>query len=174
MARAIWKGSISFGLVSIPIEVHTAVRDHRPRFRCPTRKTTAGPVQRCVLTASRPGRISVRGRDIEGPFVVLTKEDFKTAAVEKTRTIDVIDFVKGERSTMILRTRIGLVPEAAQLCLATRGHPPVGPGIAVHSQDAHHLVLEVIGTDRLVDHAPPTSRREGVQSAQCQGRARRS
>jgi hypothetical protein len=35
-------------------------------------------------------------------------------------------------------------------------------------------VLEVIGTDRLVDHAPPTSRREGVQSAQCQGRARRS
>ena len=30
MARAIWKGSISFGLVSIPVELHTAVRDHRP------------------------------------------------------------------------------------------------------------------------------------------------
>ena len=33
MPRAIWKGSIAFGLVSIPVEVHTAVRDHRPRFR---------------------------------------------------------------------------------------------------------------------------------------------
>ena len=33
MPRALWKGSISFGLVNIPIELHTAVRDHRPRFR---------------------------------------------------------------------------------------------------------------------------------------------
>lgn len=29
MARALWKGSIAFGLVSIPVELHTAVRDHR-------------------------------------------------------------------------------------------------------------------------------------------------
>jgi DNA end-binding protein Ku len=33
MPRAIWKGSIAFGLVSIPVELHTAVRDHRPKFR---------------------------------------------------------------------------------------------------------------------------------------------
>ena len=33
MARALWKGAISFGLVNIPIELHTAVRDNRPRFR---------------------------------------------------------------------------------------------------------------------------------------------
>ena len=33
MARSLWKGSLSFGLVSIPIELHTAVRDHRPKFR---------------------------------------------------------------------------------------------------------------------------------------------
>ena len=33
MARAIWKGAISFGLVNIPIELHTAVRDTRPHFR---------------------------------------------------------------------------------------------------------------------------------------------
>ena len=33
MVRALWKGSISFGLVNIPIELHTAVRDHRPKFR---------------------------------------------------------------------------------------------------------------------------------------------
>jgi non-homologous end joining protein Ku len=33
VARAIWKGAISFGLVNIPIELHTAVRDTRPHFR---------------------------------------------------------------------------------------------------------------------------------------------
>jgi non-homologous end joining protein Ku len=33
MPRAILKGSISFGLVTIPVEVYTGVRDHRPRFR---------------------------------------------------------------------------------------------------------------------------------------------
>jgi DNA end-binding protein Ku len=33
MARSIWSGSLAFGLVNIPVEVHTAVRDHRPRVR---------------------------------------------------------------------------------------------------------------------------------------------
>ena len=33
MARAMWKGSIAFGLVNIPIELYSAVRDHRPQFR---------------------------------------------------------------------------------------------------------------------------------------------
>ena len=33
MARALWKGSVAFGLVTIPIELHTAVRNHRPKFR---------------------------------------------------------------------------------------------------------------------------------------------
>ena len=33
MARSIWKGSIAFGLVNIPVELFSAVRDHRPKFR---------------------------------------------------------------------------------------------------------------------------------------------
>ena len=33
MARAIWKGSLAFGLVNIPVELFSAVRDHRPKFR---------------------------------------------------------------------------------------------------------------------------------------------
>lgn len=32
-ARALWKGSIAFGLVNIPVALHKAVRDSRPRFR---------------------------------------------------------------------------------------------------------------------------------------------
>ena len=33
MARSIWKGSIAFGLVNIPVELYSATRDHRPKFR---------------------------------------------------------------------------------------------------------------------------------------------
>lgn len=31
--KALWKGSLTFGLVTVPVELHTAVRDHRPKFR---------------------------------------------------------------------------------------------------------------------------------------------
>src|SRR4051794_19526740 len=44
MARALWKGSIAFGLVNIPVELHTAVRDHRPRFRM-LHATDKSPIQ---------------------------------------------------------------------------------------------------------------------------------
>jgi DNA end-binding protein Ku len=50
MARAIWTGSLSFGLVNIPVEVHTAVRDHRPHFRMLHAKERPrdGPVKRLL------------------------------------------------------------------------------------------------------------------------------
>ena len=40
MARALWTGSLSFGLVTIPVEIHTAVKDKGPRFRRYGKKTT--------------------------------------------------------------------------------------------------------------------------------------
>jgi DNA end-binding protein Ku len=90
MPRALWKGSISFGLVNIPIELHTAVRNHRPRFRMLHVKDKS-PVRFervCLL---------VKVYEFEkGRFVVLTKEDFQAAAVEKTRTVDIIDFVRAD------------------------------------------------------------------------------
>src|SRR5882672_4928206 len=100
MARALWKGSISFGLVNIPIELHTAVRDHRPRFRMLHAKDKS-PVrfERVCIRDGHPVAWEdlVKGYEVEkGHFVVLTKDDFKAAAVEKTQTVDIIDFVKGE------------------------------------------------------------------------------
>jgi DNA end-binding protein Ku len=98
MARALWKGSISFGLVNIPIELHTAVRDHRPKFRMLHAKDKS-PVK-YERVCIRDGH-AVAWEDLvkgfeyaKGHFVTLTKEDFKAAAVEKTRTIDIIDFVE--------------------------------------------------------------------------------
>src|SRR5918912_2175086 len=100
MARALWKGSISFGLVNIPIELHTAVRNHRPKFRMLHAKDKS-PVkfERVCLRDGHPVAWEdlVKGYEYsKGRFVVMTKEDFQAAAVEKTRTIDIVDFVKAE------------------------------------------------------------------------------
>ena len=98
MARAIWTGSLSFGLVNIPIEVHTAVRDHRPHFRLLHAKDRS-PINFERVCQKDRKTVAwddlVKGYEYEkGRFVVLTKEDFETAAVEKTRRIDVLDFVE--------------------------------------------------------------------------------
>lgn len=97
MARAMWKGSLAFGLVNIPIELYSATRDHRPKFRLLHAKDEA-PVryERVCQTEGKPVGWDdlVKGYEYEkGHFVVLTKEDFKTAALEKTKTIDILDFV---------------------------------------------------------------------------------
>ena len=56
MPRSMWKGSIAFGLVNIPIELYSAVRDHRPKFRLLHAKDEA-PVQlRAGLPDGRQAR----------------------------------------------------------------------------------------------------------------------
>ena len=100
MARAIWKGAISFGLVNIPIELHNAVRDTRPHFRMLHAKDKS-PVrfERVCIRDGHPVAWEdlVKGYEYtRGHFVVLSREDFRAAAVEKTRTIDIIDFVRSE------------------------------------------------------------------------------
>jgi len=97
MARSMWKGSIAFGLVNIPVELYSAVRERRPRFRLLHAKDEA-PVryERVCQAEGKPVAWEdlVKGYEYaKGRFVVLTKDDFKTAAIEKTKTIDVLDFV---------------------------------------------------------------------------------
>jgi len=97
MARSMWKGSIAFGLVNIPIELYSATRDHRPRFRLLHAKDEE-PVryERVCQKEGKPVAWNdlVKGYEYaKNHFVVLTKDDFKTAALEKTKTIDILDFV---------------------------------------------------------------------------------
>src|ERR1041385_4946935 len=100
MPRALWKGSISFGLVNIPIELHTAVRNHRPKFRMlHARDKSPVKFERVCIRDGQPVAWEdlVKGYEYEkGRFVVVTKEDFRAAALEKTKTIDIIDFVEDQ------------------------------------------------------------------------------
>jgi DNA end-binding protein Ku len=100
MARGIWTGALSFGLVNIPVEVHTAVRDNRPHFRLLHAKDRS-PINYERVCQKEGAAVAwedlVKGYEYEkGRFVVLTKEDFAAAALEKTRRIDILDFVKAE------------------------------------------------------------------------------
>jgi len=155
MARALWKGSISFGLVNIPIELHTAVRDHRPKFRMLHAKDKS-PV-RFERVCIRDGHALawedlVKGFEYaKGRFVVVTKEDFRAAAVEKTRAVDIIDFVEaGQIDDRFFETPYYLVPskggERAYVLLREAIRDSGRIGIAKFIlRDAQHLAaVEVI------------------------------
>lgn len=95
--RAIWKGSISFGLINIPIGLYPATRREEIKFRL-LRASDLSPVNyKRVAEADGkevPWEQIVKGYEHEkGEFVVLKDEDFKRVDVEATQTVDLIDFV---------------------------------------------------------------------------------
>lgn len=96
--RAIWKGSISFGLVSIPVALQTATRTEELKFRL-LRAKDLSPVnyKRVAQVDGKevPWDQIVKGYEYEkGKFVVLKDEDFKRVDLEATDTIDIVDFVE--------------------------------------------------------------------------------
>ena len=98
MARAIWKGSISFGLVNIPIALYPATRREELKFRL-LRKTDLSLVnyKRVAETDGKevPWDQIVKGYEYEkGKYIVLKDEDFQRVDVEATQTVDIQDFVE--------------------------------------------------------------------------------
>jgi DNA end-binding protein Ku len=160
MARPVWKGSIAFGLVSIPVELHTAVRDHRPRFRM-LHASDNSPIQFKRVCAREGKPVAwedlVKGFEYsKGHFVVMTKEDFEAAALEKTKTIDILDFVDAQEiDDRFFETPYYLVPskggERAYALLrgALRETGRIGIAKFLLREAQHLAAIEVIG-DALV------------------------
>ena len=95
--RPIWKGSISFGLVYIPIAVYPATREEKLSFR-QLRRTDLSPIKyKKVAEADMkevPADEIVKGFEYErGRYVVLSDEDFEKVKIESTHSIDITDFV---------------------------------------------------------------------------------
>jgi DNA end-binding protein Ku len=95
--RAIWKGSITFGLVSIPVALQTASRSEELKFKL-LRQSDLSPVnyKRVAEVDGKevPWDQIVKGYEYEkGKFIVLKEEDFKRVDLEATDTIDIVDFV---------------------------------------------------------------------------------
>lgn len=95
--RAIWKGSISFGLVNIPIALQNASRVEELKFRL-LRSHDLSPINyKRVAEADGkevPWNEIVKGYEYEkGKFVVLKEDDFRRVDLEATDTIHIVDFI---------------------------------------------------------------------------------
>jgi DNA end-binding protein Ku len=97
MARAIWKGSISFGLVQIPVGLFSAASPDELSFR-QLDKRNMSPIGYRKYNKNTgedvDGDEIVKAFEYEsGQYVVLSDEDLKRANPEKTQTVEITDFV---------------------------------------------------------------------------------
>ena len=106
--RAIWKGSIAFGLVNVPVKVYAATEDHDVSLH-QVHEKDGGRIRyqrRCEIC----GEV-VEYKDIAKAYddgeqtVVLTDEDLASLPVEKSREIEVVEFVPSEQVDPILLNR---------------------------------------------------------------------
>lgn len=115
--RSIWSGAIGFGLVNIPVKLFSAVqqsdldldmldkKDHSNiRFKRVNEKTGKEVAWENI----------VRGYNLDGQYVILSDEDFKKASPEKTKIIEIAEFVDEEKiDSMYFETPYYLEPQKA-------------------------------------------------------------
>jgi DNA end-binding protein Ku len=157
---SIWKGSLTFGLVHVPVEMKTAVRSDHISFRM-LHAEDMSPIkyERVCQADGEPVPWSeiVKGYEYEkGKFVVLTDDDFKKAALDSSRTIDILDFVReDEIDARFFETPYYLVPTKggdkpyALLREAMRESGVVGIGKVIIRRTQHLAGVRVVG-DALV------------------------
>ena len=97
MARAIWTGAISFGLVTVPVRLYTAISSHKPTFHQFKRGTSQRIRNRRVAedTGEEVGYDQlVKGADIgNGRHVIVTPEELEAIEPGRSRALDIEDFV---------------------------------------------------------------------------------
>ena len=98
--KAIWKGSISFGLVNIPIKLYSGTQSHRIELDMVRQKDKC-QIQ-YIRVCKKDGKevpwdeIAKGYRKETGDYVIIDKGDFEKIAPEKTQTIDIFEFIKEE------------------------------------------------------------------------------
>lgn len=97
--RAIWSGSLSFGLVNIPVRLYSASKERAISFKLIDKRSNS-PVRYKKVTDEGREVVQqdiVKGYEVaKGEYIVLTPEDFKRAAPQKQETIDIVRFVDVE------------------------------------------------------------------------------
>ena len=97
MARAIWTGSVSFGLVNVPVGLFSATQDHKVHFH-QFEKGTKNRVRNQRVNEKTGDEVDyddvVKGAEIgDGDYVMLTQEELESVEPGRSRTIDISDFV---------------------------------------------------------------------------------
>lgn len=160
---AIWKGALSFGLIHIPVHLHSAVRAKEGlSFRMLHKKDNTPIKYQRVCPKDKqevPWSDIVKGYEIsKGQFVILEKEDFEKAAVATSKRVDVLDFVKADEvDARYFETPYYLVPQAGgekpyalfREALARTGTLGIGK---LTLRQKQHLVSVQASGDALVLH----------------------
>jgi DNA end-binding protein Ku len=116
MPRAIWKGAINFGLVTIPVGLYTATDDKTPKFK-QLRKTDHSPIRYKRVAEADGEEVAwgdiVKGYEFEKDrYVVFTDEDLEAANPEGNRLVDVVQFADdSEIDPMMYKKSYYLAPE---------------------------------------------------------------
>jgi DNA end-binding protein Ku len=120
--RPIWKGAISFGMVTIPVKLYTATEQKDIRFRL-LHKADGAPIEEKRFCTADGKEVAwedlVRGYEIgKGEFIILDPEEIDAAKPESSTTIDIGDFVEAseidpvyfEKSYFLEPTEVGAKP----------------------------------------------------------------
>jgi DNA end-binding protein Ku len=120
--RAIWKGAISFGMVTIPVKLYTATESKDVRLRL-LHRTDGAPIEEKRFCTADGKEVAwddlVRGYEVEkGEFVVLEPDEIDAAKPESSTTIDIGDFVEAseidpvyfEKTYFVEPTEVGAKP----------------------------------------------------------------
>ena len=170
--RSVWNGTLSFGLVSIPISLFPATRREELKFRL-LRKNDLSPVNYKRVAEADGKEVKwediVKGYEYEkGKFVVIKDEDFKRVDIEATQTVDIINFVDiaevdplfyykpyymevgkgGDKAYVLLREALANSGRIAiaKVVIKTRQH------LAAVKPEKHGLMLELMHfPDELID-----------------------
>jgi len=160
MARAIWKGTISFGLVNVPVELYPAAQSHSLSFSM-LDKRDFSPVgyKRYNKTtgAEVPWNDIVKGYEYEkDQYVVMSDEDFRRANVQQAKSVDISTFVDAKSiPPQYFEAPYYLVPgERAQKVYALlretmRSTNKIGVGQVV-IRTTHHLAAVIPVEDALM------------------------
>jgi DNA end-binding protein Ku len=107
--RAIWRGTISFGLVSIPVKLYSATEAHDVSFR-QVHATDGGRIRYkrvCELDGEEvPYSDIAKGYELpDGDMVVLSDEDFSNLPLASSKEIDVLEFVPADQIDPLLYSK---------------------------------------------------------------------
>src|SRR3954464_2217708 len=98
MPRSIWTGAVSFGLVTVPVKLYSAVNRKTVRFHQLNQKT-GSRLQQKRVDASTGEEVAyedlVKGYELSPDrYVVIAPEELDALDPKKTKTIDILDFVE--------------------------------------------------------------------------------
>lgn len=116
MARAIWKGAINFGLVTIPVGLYSATDEKSPKFK-QLRKDDHSAIKYKRVAEADGKEVGwddiVKGYEFEkGRYVVFTDEELEAASTEGNKLVDVVQFVdEDEIDPILFKKTYYLAPE---------------------------------------------------------------